>query len=65
MLPIQEAFDIIIDYVKPLEEIETVNLSQTYNRILGKAINSPHDFPYWDNSAMDGYGVRWEDLEKN
>ncbi|WP_069791740.1 gephyrin-like molybdotransferase Glp [Cyanobacterium sp. IPPAS B-1200] len=64
MLPIQEAFDIIIDYVKPLEEIETVNLSQAYNRILGKAVNSPHDFPYWDNSAMDGYGVRWEDLEK-
>ncbi|MGY6529769.1 MAG: molybdopterin molybdotransferase MoeA [Cyanobacterium sp.] len=64
MLTTQEAFDIIIDHVKPLEEIETINLSQAYGRILAQNVYSPNDFPYWDNSAMDGYGVRWEDLEK-
>ncbi|AFZ46831.1 molybdopterin molybdochelatase [Cyanobacterium stanieri PCC 7202] len=62
MLPIQEAFKIIIDQVQPLQEFETVNLSQAYHRILAEDIYSPHDFPYWDNSAMDGYAVRSQDL---
>ena len=37
------------------EDIETVSLDQTINRILAEDLLSPIDVPAADNSAMDGY----------
>lgn len=43
--------------------IEDVPLAQAHQRILAKAVSSTLDFPHWDNSAMDGYAVRFEDVQ--
>ena len=46
----------------PATAIEQVPLSQAFQRILAQPVSSPLDFPHWDNSAMDGYAVRYEDV---
>ena len=62
MLPAKQAEKIILNLVQPLEEIETVNLDNATGRILAREITSALDFPYWDNSAMDGYAVKYGDV---
>ena len=66
MLPVSEVEKIILDLVKPFDpeiDSEVLPLPQTLNRILAEDIHSELDFPHWDNSAMDGYALRYEDLE--
>jgi molybdopterin molybdotransferase len=63
MLPVNQAEKIILDLVKPIAEIETVSLQDATTRILAEAIASELDFPYWDNSAMDGYAVKFADVQ--
>ncbi|MGA0200653.1 MAG: molybdopterin molybdotransferase MoeA, partial [Prochlorotrichaceae cyanobacterium] len=46
----------------PATTIEVVPLSQALGRILAQAISSDLAFPHWDNSAMDGYAVRYADV---
>ena len=66
MLPAQEAEQIILDLLTPLnsqKDTEIVDLKAARGRILAQSISSKLDFPYWDNSAMDGYAVRYEDVK--
>ena len=66
MLPVAEVEKIILNLVKPFDpefDSEILPLSQTLNRILAEEIKSELDFPHWDNSAMDGYALRYADLE--
>lgn len=66
MLSVARAESIILDLVKPLDpqqDTEIVNLEAASNRILATAITSQLDFPHWDNSAMDGYAVLYEDVK--
>lgn len=65
MLSVKEAESIILDLVRPLNpqrDSEIVSLEKATGRIVAKAIASELDFPYWDNSAMDGYAVRYQDV---
>ena len=63
MLSVQQAESIILDLVQPLQDREIVNLETATGRILATSVSSKLDFPYWDNSAMDGYAVRFADVE--
>jgi ABC-type polysaccharide/polyol phosphate transport system ATPase subunit len=56
-------FSLLLDLIQPIKEKETVDLHHGFNRILARAISSELDFPYWDNSAMDGYAVRYTDVQ--
>lgn len=65
MLSVAETEKIILDLVKPFDpeiDSEILPLSQAIARILAEDINSALDFPHWDNSAMDGYALRYADL---
>lgn len=65
MLPVQQAEAIILNLVTPLnakQDAETVNLLDALGRVLAETVTSQLDFPHWDNSAMDGYAVRYEDV---
>ena len=65
MFSVTEAEATILRLVRPFTEEgdqEWVDLLSADQRILATAIASALDFPYWDNSAMDGYAVRAEDL---
>lgn len=66
MLSVAEAESIILGLVRPLDrsqDTELVPLEVVLNRVLAQPVVSQQDFPYWDNSAMDGYAVRYEDVQ--
>ncbi|MGB3534420.1 MAG: gephyrin-like molybdotransferase Glp [Microcoleaceae cyanobacterium] len=65
MLPVNQAESIILNLVQPFtaQDIEWVELSAAMGRILAESISSKLDFPHWDNSAMDGYAVRHQDIQ--
>ncbi len=63
MLPVDQAQSLILNVIHSLKEIETLPLDEVLNRVLAESINSNLDFPYWDNSAMDGYAVKYEDVK--
>ncbi len=65
MLPVSQAETIIFNLVQPLDaqrDAEVVTLLTAIDRILAAPVTSALDFPHWDNSAMDGYAVRYEDV---
>ncbi|MEL6385189.1 MAG: gephyrin-like molybdotransferase Glp [Cyanobacteria bacterium J06626_18] len=66
MVPADTAETQILDLVVPLDsryDRETVSLLEATGRILAESVISPLNFPHWDNSAMDGYAVRYEDVQ--
>ncbi|MCC5658890.1 molybdopterin molybdotransferase MoeA [Nostoc sp. XA010] len=66
MVSVSDAQTIILNLVQPLDhqrDTEVVNLLVADSRILAVPVTSPLDFPHWDNSAMDGYAVRYEDVQ--
>ncbi|OCQ89574.1 molybdopterin molybdenumtransferase [Oscillatoriales cyanobacterium USR001] len=66
MITVKEAESIILDLLPPLDsqkDIETVGLLAASGRILATSVTSFLDFPHWDNSAMDGYAVRFADVK--
>ncbi|CCI13108.1 Molybdopterin molybdenumtransferase [Microcystis aeruginosa PCC 9806] len=63
MYSVKEAESIILTQIQPQQETEKVSLEAAFGRILAEDISSDLDFPYWDNSAMDGYAVRYEDVK--
>ena len=66
MLSVNEAEKIILDLVRVLDpdlDSEIVSLDEAQGRILAKPVVGKLDFPHWDNSAMDGYAVRYEDVK--
>lgn len=66
MIPADTAETQILDLVVPLDsrrDRERVSLLNATGRILVESVLSPLNFPHWDNSAMDGYAVRYEDVQ--
>jgi molybdopterin molybdotransferase len=54
----------LVDRANFSEDVEQISLSQAAGRILAEPICSQLDFPHWDNSAMDGYAVRYDDVKQ-
>jgi molybdopterin molybdotransferase len=66
MISVQQAETILLNLVKPLDpfqDTEIVKLEEAWSRILAETVTSNLDFPHWDNSAMDGYAVKYEDVK--
>ncbi|NET28909.1 gephyrin-like molybdotransferase Glp [Okeania sp. SIO1I7] len=66
MLPVDQAESIILNLVQPLDtqrDVEKVDLLSASGRILATPVTSKLDFPHWDNSAMDGYAVKFTDVK--
>ncbi len=61
MHTVAEAATEIVAAVHPLEA-EPVPLSAARERVLAEDVISPVDLPPWDNSSMDGYAVRADDV---
>jgi molybdopterin molybdotransferase len=67
MFPASQAETIILNLVQPLDnqrDTEVVDLLAATGRILASPVTSNLDFPHWDNSAMDGYAVRYQDVQQ-
>jgi molybdopterin molybdotransferase len=65
MLSVQDAEAKILSLthaLNPERDRQLISLDKAQGRILAAEVQSALDFPYWDNSAMDGYAVRTADL---
>lgn len=62
MITIKEAKQIIEDNI-PGSSVEAIDLKESAGRVLAENIISPINSPLFDNSAMDGYAVRWTDID--
>lgn len=60
--PVDEAIQALLDHASPTTATEVVSLEQALGRVLAEPVDAPLDLPPWDNSAMDGYAVRADDL---
>ena len=63
LLPVAEAERLIAERVAPVEDRETVTLREAFGRVLAEDIVAPVNVPPFDNSAVDGYAVRGDDLD--
>ncbi|MFZ6640404.1 gephyrin-like molybdotransferase Glp [Undibacterium sp. TC4M20W] len=61
-LTVQQAQDIMRAYIQPVCGIEKLTIRQALGRVLATDITSPINVPAHNNSAMDGYALRGEDL---
>jgi len=59
-----EARDRMVAEVVPISGREFLPVRSALGRILAADIVAPHDVPAHDNSAMDGYAVRFDSLAK-
>jgi molybdopterin molybdotransferase len=62
MISVQEAIDIIQKNLPELKAGE-ISLEQSINHVLAQDVQAPRSSPPFTNSAMDGFAVRWVDVE--
>jgi molybdopterin molybdotransferase len=63
MISFEEALDHILSRIQPLG-VEKVLLLESLGRIIGEDIYAKRNIPPLDNSAMDGYALRSEDVRE-
>ena len=62
-LPVRDAQRVIREFVQPVRSVEHVALRSALGRVLARDVISPINVPAHDNSAMDGFALRGEDLK--
>jgi molybdopterin molybdotransferase len=65
LLNVDAARRTIFERVTPVAGVERVPLRQALGRILAEDIAAPIAVPGYDNSAVDGYAVRFDDLHSD
>jgi molybdopterin molybdotransferase len=63
-LRVDKAREAIRSCLSPLMQVETISITQALGRVLAQDIVPQINVPAHDNSAMDGYAVRFADLER-
>ena len=63
LLGIDVARHMIFERMRPVAGIEQVPLRRALGRTLAQDIAAPIAVPGFDNSAVDGYAVRFDDLD--
>jgi len=61
-MPVDRARALIRQFLVPIGTIERVAIRDALDRVLAADVISPVDVPGHDNSAMDGYALRFADL---
>ncbi len=61
-VPVARAREAIERFVVPIDCVERVAIRSALERVLARDVVSPIDVPAHDNSAMDGWAVRSQDL---
>ncbi|HEY7787648.1 MAG TPA: gephyrin-like molybdotransferase Glp [Casimicrobiaceae bacterium] len=61
-LPVDRARALIRQFLSPVTAVERVHIRAALDRVLAADVSSPLDVPGHDNSAMDGWAIRFADL---
>jgi len=64
-MPVAKARELIRRFLSPVTAVERVHVRSALGRVLAEDLVSPIAVPGHDNSAMDGYAVRFADIEAN
>jgi len=64
-MPVEKARSHIRAFLEPVTAVERLNIRAALGRVLAEEVISPVNVPQHDNSAMDGYAVRFDDLKKD
>ena len=64
-MPVEKARDHIRAFLSPVTAVERLNIRAALGRVLAQDVTSPVNVPQHDNSAMDGYAVRFADLKSD
>ncbi len=62
-MPVAKAREVIARFLSPVTTTERLNVRAALGRVLAEDVVSPLNVPAHDNSAMDGYAVRFADLK--
>src|SRR2546427_6433927 len=62
-MPVAKARELIASFLVPVTAVERVDVRNALGRVLAEDIVSPIAVPGHDNSAMDGYALRFADLK--
>ena len=63
MITVDDALDKILSHIHPLG-FEKVSILDALGRVIGEDIYAKRNIPPLDNSGMDGYALRFEDIQK-
>ncbi|EHQ9270016.1 bifunctional molybdopterin-guanine dinucleotide biosynthesis adaptor protein MobB/molybdopterin molybdotransferase MoeA [Vibrio parahaemolyticus] len=55
----------VLSLVNTVSEIEACKIENAYGRVLAEDIISPVNVPQYKNSAMDGYAIRSDDVDRD
>jgi molybdopterin molybdotransferase len=61
-MPVEKAREFIRQFLRPVTATENVELAAALHRTLAEDVLSPINVPPHDNSAMDGFALRFADL---
>ncbi len=64
-MPVDKARMLIRQFLTPVTATDRVHIRDALDRVLAQDVVSPIDVPGHDNSAMDGWAVRFADLDPN
>ncbi len=64
-LSVEQGREKILSLISSLAETESVAIQECYQRVLAREVSSPINVPAYRNSAMDGYALRSDDLERD
>jgi molybdopterin molybdotransferase len=62
MITVEEALDKVLSHIQPLGS-EKVSILEALGRVMAEDIYANRDIPPFNNSGMDGYAVRSEDIQ--
>lgn len=62
MISVEEALGLILENIREIG-FEKVDIKEALGRVLAEDVYARRNIPPWDNSAMDGYAVRVNDVE--
>jgi molybdopterin molybdotransferase len=62
-MPVEKAREHIRAFLSPVTAVERLNIRAALGRVLAEDVISPVNVPQHDNSAMDGFAVRFADLK--
>jgi molybdopterin molybdotransferase len=62
LMPVEQAMQKLLSSIEPVSEMLNVRLEHAVDCVLAEDVLATMDVPPFDNSAMDGYAIRYEDL---
>ncbi|MEU4680884.1 gephyrin-like molybdotransferase Glp [Micromonospora sp. NPDC023737] len=61
LTPLADYLGSVLRRLRALPPLD-LDLTQAYGNVLAEDVAAPHAFPAFDQSAVDGYAARWEDI---